>query len=224
MGNNESASERTSRVRFGSDQAYSQPVYSASQGESLDDEEEGGEHESSGNGEGESTTLAINASRGKFGCCYYSGREGIIYLMEDTEDSAWDLVKTRMLDVNSTSHSLKTDGISSLTQRSARANSAESSLDFSFGGSIIPRRTIDEFIPSPFSLFDRFDDFLRGSHTCQAGVPTSSRLLRWSRKECAGGIADRRRNRISGWIGRRRHRRRCVRLWEEHEASTSRRR
>ena len=157
--------ERKTRVRFGADQAYSQPVYSASQGESDEGEEESGESGAGWNGQGESTTLAINASRGKVGCCYYSGREGVVYMMEDTEDSAWDLVKTRMLNVESTMSSLSTDQIAMLTRRSTRADPADSGTHFSFSGSIISRRALDEFIAFAFSRFRRVDDFLRGPRT-----------------------------------------------------------
>ena len=177
---------RESRVRFGSDQAYSQPIYSALQGESVEEEEESEERGVGWNGQGESTTLAINASRGKVGCCYYAGREVVIYLMEDTEDAAWDLVKTRKLNVESTFTLLNTDRMILFIRRSSRADTTEPGIDFSFSGSPLPRHAIDEFITFAFPLLRRFDDLFRRPRTCQARVSTTTRLLRGSGKERAG--------------------------------------
>ncbi|KAM0790292.1 hypothetical protein ACM66B_005594 [Microbotryomycetes sp. NB124-2] len=102
------------RVRWGSNELYSQQAYSASattnggtskagsslrQSQFVEQDEFGEEHdahESGWNSQGKEVVLAITSLNGKVGCCCYDGQTGRLTLLPDqSETENWDV--TRMI-------------------------------------------------------------------------------------------------------------------------------
>lgn len=81
---------RPRKLRWGTAEAYSAPAAPASPetSHSVDEDAEDGHDEERTHGD----TLAITASKGKVGCCFYEFDTGKLLFIKDQQDStSWDL-------------------------------------------------------------------------------------------------------------------------------------